>query len=517
MNAGAKLVGLLKGGAVLDGGGIEDDHIGEGAGAQDAAISQAEMRGGQAGHFADGFAKGDGAAIHGGAEKTAKGAVGARMGVIVAQGAGGGAEGGIGADHDPRLGEDAPHVGFAHAEENTASEKFIGFHEAQGGIEGVQVPGGGGAGDGLAGVGRVGRVSGAADPDIVPIAVGAGGGHLGTDTRAVGGVAQPSEDGGATALRGPRGEDDIEVGAGGGVGIAVGGDGEALGLGGFDGSEGGIELGPVGFAGGFQVRDLQAHAGGAGNLDGFGNGFEERAAFTAHVGGVDAAVARNHAGKGFDFVGLRVHGGGIDEAGAEAHAALGEGVGQQLRHAGNFFGARGARLDAHDGGADGAVADEHGGVDGGALGGQQGAVVRHALPLAGVGLLQPVGGHGIAGPARRGAGTAVAGDFRGDALLDFRGGAGFNQQIGVGVGVDINEAGRNDAAGGVIFVGSGGGQLADGRDAVAAQGDIGAHELAAAAVGHEAAADNPIVGGGSHGREDTTKGGRRHGWRVFRN
>src|SRR5262245_36920922 len=58
-DAGGVLVGLGEGGVVLDGGRVEDDHIGEVAGGEAAAAVELEHGGGQRGELADGLAERD--------------------------------------------------------------------------------------------------------------------------------------------------------------------------------------------------------------------------------------------------------------------------------------------------------------------------------------------------------------------------------------------------------------------------------------------------------------------------
>ena len=67
------------------------------------------------------------------------------------------------------------------------------------------------------------------------------------------------------------------------------------------------------------------------------------------------------------------------------------------------------------------------------------------------------------------------------------------QQRGVGVGVYVDEAGGHDAAVGVDHrVGLGGGELADGGDPVALDGDVGAIARGALPIDDDAVANDDI-------------------------
>ena len=142
------------------------------------------------------------------------------------------------------------------------------------------------------------------------------------------------------------------------------------------------------------------------------------------------------------------------------------------------------------------MADEEPGV-----GGRRGRIERrHVVGEAGI---AEVGGPAqqverrwrwAAGSERREAHPAVAGDHRGDALARLGRHVAVDQQQVVVVSVGVDEARGNDASGGVD--GSRGlraGQVADGGDAVARDGDIGAHPWRAGAVDHRPAREEDVV------------------------
>ena len=79
--------------------------------------------------------------------------------------------------------------------------------------------------------------------------------------------------------------------------------------------------------------------------------------------------------------------------------------------------------------------------------------------------------------------AAVADNLGGDALGDFGRGGGFEQNIGVGVRMGVNES-RGDAERGAVnaFTGGGGGEIADGANLAARDADVGMIRRVANAV-----------------------------------
>ncbi len=101
--------------------------------------------------------------------------------------------------------------------------------------------------------------------------------------------------------------------------------------------------------------------------------------------------------------------------------------------------------------------------------------------------------------AERGDGeAAVAADDRGDAVQRRRRQRGVPEHLRVEVGVDVDEAGRDDLAGGVDALRRlGVGEVGDGGDAVADDADIGAPTRRVGAVDHVAAGDDDVEHGAS--------------------
>ena len=110
MDAGGAFGGALERGGVGDAGRIEHRQIGVAAGLDLAASGQAELGGGQAGHFPDGGLQREQAQVAGiMAEHAREGAPQARMRPLVMRQA-------VGANHGGREGQDALHVALVHHE-----------------------------------------------------------------------------------------------------------------------------------------------------------------------------------------------------------------------------------------------------------------------------------------------------------------------------------------------------------------------------------------------------------------
>jgi hypothetical protein len=107
-------------------------------------------------------------------------------------------------------------------------------------------------------------------------------------------------------------------------------------------------------------------------------------------------------------------------------------------------------------------------------------------------------GAGAAAVARDHGGHAV-----GDEIARFR----TFQDGALDVGVDVDEAGGDDAVAGVDYAGGrGAGEASDGRDPSGGDGDVGATPGVARAVQNAGVADEEVVlaecGGGGQGEED---------------
>ena len=229
-----------------------------------------------------------------------------------------------------------------------------------------------------------------------------------------------------------------------------------------------------------------------------------------------AGVVGHHRAKGLDFVGssgARRDGRAVAVAvgerttGRESEAAGVQRLGQERFHGlqlvGGGLAAGGVVL--HHGASNGAVADHAGHVDPEvALEAVQEVTERppvpvqaerqggrgHALHLdehggqvVGVGLVAD-GGDGEA---------AVAHDHAGDAVLAGRGGVRVPEQLGVVVGVGVDEAGADDPVAGIEGLGGlGSGKVAYGRDSPVGHANVGTHTGRSRSVDHRAARDQQV-------------------------
>jgi len=158
----------------------------------------------------------------------------------------------------------------------------------------------------------------------------------------------------------------------------------------------------------------------------------------------------------------------------------------------------------HDVAADGAVAGEEAGVDRDRT--------FEAVEEVAEGLPVPVGallecrqrhafhlGHHlaevvvVARTQRRKREAAVAADDRGDAVDARRAGRGVPQQLGVIVGVRVDEAGCDQLAAGIGFDRAGLGDVANGRDSAVLDRHIGLHGGSSRAVDDLSTSDHFVV------------------------
>ena len=423
-------------GAVLQGGEVEDDDVGVGAGLEAAfgghggGAGFQDLRGDE-GAFPDGFRQRDGLAVADPvADEAGEGA--GRAGVGGGFGGQGPGVAGVGGAVRHGPGHGVRGDGAVGEEDGDVEQVLV-----VGGFEVEEVPQdeGGGllslAGEEFGAAAEAGAVGDALDGVVAGAAAGF---ELGV--REEGG----GEDGGAGA-----------------VGVGFDGDGQALGL--RLGDEAGAAF-DVGFARAVEVADVHVGAGGAGVADeadvGFGGAFGVDAGHVGDVGeGGNGAVGGELAHRG-EFLDAGAGGVGVEDA--DADAAFVEAVGEAGEDAGEF-GVGGDVFDpaavAH-GAAEGFeggffVGAGHGADAGkGPVGG--GAVVQHTAVL---GLAVVPGGDGHdAGFEVEGGGDAVEG-------LHAVGGDG------LAVGVKVDKAGGDDEAGGVNLAVGAAEVGADGGDAAA--------------------------------------------------
>ena len=262
-------------------------------------------------------------------------------------------------------------------------------------------------------------------------------------------------------------------------------------------------LAPVGFAGGFEVPDLDGDVGFAADARGLVDGVEHGIAFAAHVGGVDAAVRRGGAGKGDELRSFGVGRGRVLQRGGNAHGAVAHRLANEVLHLVKLGGGGLHVGIAEHHAADRCGADVGGEVNAHALLFEAGEVLAEGAPVGRdveVVVAGAVGGNG--GVVDRRNGVAFAGDFGGDALEDLGGQARVDEDGELGLAEHVDESGRDDFAGGVDgALGGRTGEVADGGDAAIADADV------AGVPGRAGAVDDVAV------RDDDVK---RRGWRSGR-
>ncbi len=246
------------------------------------------------------------------------------------------------------------------------------------------------------------------------------------------------------------------------MGVAVGKEVVAGGAGGLDAFQGGVQLPPVGRAIGLEVRDLRVDAGLANKMGHLVNRLKELVALTAHVGGIHPATFGAGIGKGQDLLRGGVLAGEVNQSGREAPGTFVEGLLEIAHHHAEFVRGGLAGRFAHRPLAQGVVPGKEDVVDGRLCGFQTGAIVGDGIPIGtrgfaararGIGLRFPIRGEAGLVEARGGTPTALAADFGGDALGQLARGGGFEKEVGIGVGVRIDEAGGEPLAAGINFRG----------------------------------------------------------------
>ena len=145
--------------------------------------------------------------------------------------------------------------------------------------------------------------------------------HFGRDLGARRRIGQTFVERVVAAVFSPRRQAGIEPGAGGGVGVHVGGNFQALFLRRFDPGEELIELAPVLLAGGFDVINLRRNSRFARDAEQLIDGFEQTISLTPHVGDVFALIFRRHFAQLDQLLRLRVKRGRINERRADAECA----------------------------------------------------------------------------------------------------------------------------------------------------------------------------------------------------
>ena len=242
------------------------------------------------------------------------------------------------------------------------------------------------------------------------------------------------------------------------------------------------------------VGDVHRRAGASANLHGLAEGVKQTVAQgVAGVSAVEAALLGGGGGDGGQLVGVAVCAGGVGEARGESKGAVAHSLSSQVLHLRQLGIGGQPGSPAHDSDADGGVGDEVKHVAGG-VAVKQGEEIRDAAPAHAIGS-GSVDGSQIdeelfQGPGRGWrVGQAVHPQrFRGYALADFGFVGRLGEELEVGMGVHINEAGADDIAGGVNgAAGVNGGYVAGHHlHGIAGYGNAGAVAGGAGAVNHRA-------------------------------
>ncbi len=245
------------------------------------------------------------------------------------------------------------------------------------------------------------------------------------------------------------------------------------------------------------VRQVQGAARAAGDRDHLGVALERPGAVAALVRPEEAAVSGDHFAQCDQLGGVGVHAGRVAQARRQAHRARFEAVRHERAHGLELGRGGRAVVPAHGEHPDGAVGDEVGGVRRGPLvdpvevladrAPGEVHVVRAAVP-GGDGLPHLRRGRLV---DRRVAEPVLSEHLQGAALAELGEVVVVGQDRQLGVGVHVDEAGRAhqaarvDAPPPVQAV-------ADGGDAAALDGDVGAEPVGAGAVDDLGAADDEV-------------------------
>ena len=310
-------------------------------------------------------------------------------------------------------------------------------------------------------------------------------------------VRQPAQERGHPALVDPRRQQACQRRRPGRVRVHVRGDVDAPRARPLERLEGLAHLGPVRLQARLEVGDLDRHAALVPDPDRLGDRCLERRPFAPDVGRVEAAgPAPGHPGQRNQLRRVRVDARRVDEPRRQPEGPRVERLAEERGHAPRLVSGGGPLLESHRRDPEGPVADE--GHD----------VAREP------GLAQPVEPGAEAGPApvelggeecgpfpeqpaagrRRGRGEpAHARHLGGDALANLGLGGWVGEERKVGVGVHVDEAGRDHAPRGIDHLTRLARQVGrDGRDSVPGQRDVRPPPRGPGPVEDRSPADQPV-------------------------
>src|SRR5215510_12126877 len=452
------LVRLLVGSAVGDAPRVEHDEVGAGAHGDDAAILQPEAAGRQLRHLVDRLRQAQDpllACVL--AQNAWKRAIAPGMWLARRQLAVRRERRAVRADHHGRMGQRATQIALVELEQNHIPLAAFIDNQLERGVERVHPSLGGDLRDALA-LGILASSAGGhhdvLPPDTVQEALARRRRlDVAPDARAFLRIGQALEHGVDPALERPVRQERPERRAGGGVRIDVRHDVEPLGSRRVDQLERLGDLAPVGTARRLHVADLDRQIALAPDVDRLSHRVEERGSLAPDVARIEAPMARGGRGEGHHLVGRRIGAGSIDEPGRQPPRPVLDAVGDVALHPAELRGGRGTAREAHRRDAQGAVADQLDHVERGAAGVEGTQVVADGAPakvhrggnMKGEPskILEEFGRH----RSRREA--AVADHLGGHALPYFRLGAAVVPEAPVRVRVHVDEARRDNLAGGV--------------------------------------------------------------------
>ena len=174
-----------------------------------------------------------------------------------------------------------------------------------------------------------------------------------------------------------------------------------------------------------------------------------KALLVAHVGRVNAARPRGDAAELDELLGRREAARRVFEARGQAQGPAGHGLGDERPHPVELGGRRRPVHVAHDRGPDRAVPDERRVIESGPRLLDRGQEAGDVLPLRGQAVLllaRFTHLRGLFVGQREGRAAALSADDRRHALTDGALRAGIDQQAGIGVVVDVDEARRDREA-----------------------------------------------------------------------
>ena len=219
---------------------------------------------------------------------------------------------------------------------------------------------------------------------------------------------------------------------------------------------------------------------------------EEVEALAADMRHVEPALLACDLGERNEFIGRGKRARHVDECARESERAVVHGARHHLLHARQLVGGRRPVVQADDLAAHERRRNERAQVDGDTAGRESGEVLVEGGPVhRQAGARERFGARGLGRPERRG--VALADDLAGDALAQMTLAVAVNQERCARLALNVDEAGADDASGGVDHGrGRRRGEIAEGHDAVAAYAHVGPEPWRAAAVDELPAAHDHV-------------------------